>query len=53
MRAMATEAAARFQNAEEMAQALRPWLTLEGSSTAPPESSPAAFAPTIVPTSRH
>jgi serine/threonine-protein kinase len=50
MRAMATDAELRFQTAEEMAQALAPWLTETCSST-PPESSAAVYAPTMVPLS--
>jgi hypothetical protein len=49
---MATDPEARFQSAEEMAQALAPWLTLDAPSSAPPESAAAAFAPTIVPVSK-
>jgi serine/threonine-protein kinase len=49
VRAMATDPEARFQSAEEMAQALGPWLTLEAPASAPPESAAAAFAPTVVP----
>lgn len=45
---MATDANARFRTAEEMAEALLPWQSLEASST-PPESSAVAFAPTVVP----
>jgi CheY-like chemotaxis protein len=52
MRAMATDAALRFQTAEDMAQALAPWLTVDSSSSTPPESSAAVYAPTIVPSSR-
>jgi len=48
MRAMATEASARFQTAEEMAEALAPWASLEASQSTPPESSAAVYAPTIV-----
>ena len=51
-RAMATDPEARFQTAEEMAQALLPWLTLDAPASAPPESAAAAFAPTIVPVSK-
>jgi serine/threonine-protein kinase len=50
-RAMATDADVRFQTAEEMAQALGPWLTLDAPASAPPESAAAAFAPTVVPVS--
>jgi len=50
-RAMATDANLRFQTAEEMAQALAPWLAETQSST-PPESSAAVYAPTIMPPSR-
>jgi len=49
--AMATEANARFQSAEDMAQALEPWLRLDAASSAPPHSGPVAFAPTVVPRS--
>jgi serine/threonine-protein kinase len=52
MRAMATDAALRFQTAEDMAQALAPWLTVDSSSSTPPESSAAVYAPTMVPSSR-
>jgi CheY-like chemotaxis protein len=48
--AMATDANLRFQNAEEMAQALAPWLP-QSHSSAPPESSAAVYAPTIMPPS--
>jgi len=50
-RAMAVDPQSRFQSAEEMSQALKPWLSLDSAST-PPESSPAAFAPTITPHKR-
>lgn len=50
-RAMATEADARFQSAEDMAQALEPWLRPDAASSAPPHSGPVAFAPTMVPRS--
>ena len=50
-RAMATEADARFQSAEDMAQALEPWRNLDAASSPPPHSSPAAFAPTVIPRS--
>jgi CheY-like chemotaxis protein len=48
-RGMAADADARFQTAEEMAQALEPWLSVDRSASTPPESSAAAFAPTVVP----
>jgi serine/threonine-protein kinase len=48
-RAMATDPDARFQSAEEMAEALGPWLTLEAPSSTPPDSAAVAFAPTMVP----
>lgn len=51
-RAMATDPAARFQTAEDMAQALAPWLTLEAPASAPPEAAAAAFAPTMIPSSQ-
>jgi len=51
-RAMRTEPSERFQTAEEMSEALAPWLNLDAASTSPPASSPAAFAPTVVPWSR-
>jgi serine/threonine-protein kinase len=50
--AMATDPDERFQSAEEMAEALKPWLTLEAPASAPPESAAAAFAPTMVPASK-
>jgi serine/threonine-protein kinase len=50
--AMATDPDERFQTAEEMAEALKPWLTLDAPASAPPESAAAAFAPTIVPASK-
>jgi serine/threonine-protein kinase len=50
-RAMAVEPDARYQTAEEMAEALAPWLTLEAPNSAPPESAAAVYAPTIVPVS--
>ena len=50
-RGMATDPALRFQTAEAMADALKPWLSLESSGSSPPESSAAAFAPTIAPPS--
>lgn len=50
-RSMATDPDARFQTADEMAQALEPWLNYEAPASAPPESAAAAFAPTIVPLS--
>jgi CheY-like chemotaxis protein len=52
-RAMATDPDERFQTAEEMAQALQPWLKLEALGSTPPEAGAAAFAPTIVPLSTH
>lgn len=51
-RAMATDPDARFQSAEEMAEALGPWLTLDAPASAPPESAAVAFAPTVVPVSK-
>ena len=48
-RAMRTDASERFQSAEDMAEALAPWLSL---SSTPPASSAAAFAPTMGPRSR-
>jgi CheY-like chemotaxis protein len=48
-RGMAADADARFQSAEEMAQALAPWLSVDPAASTPPESSAAAFAPTVVP----
>jgi hypothetical protein len=51
MHAMATDANLRFQSAEDMAQALAPWLP-EAHSSAPPETSAAVYAPTIMPPSR-
>jgi CheY-like chemotaxis protein len=50
-RAMATDPDARFQTAEEMADALGPWQGFQVSGSAPPESDAAAFAPTVVPVS--
>jgi CheY-like chemotaxis protein len=50
-RSMARSIEQRFQSAEEMSQALAPWLSLDSNST-PPESSAAVFAPTIVPPSK-
>lgn len=50
-RGMATEADARFQSAEDMVQALEPWLSRDAASSAPPHSGPVAFAPTVVPRS--
>jgi len=50
--AMRTEPSERFQTAEEMSEALAPWLNLDAASTSPPASSPAAFAPTVVPWTR-
>jgi len=51
-RAMATEAAQRFQSAEDMAEALAPWLNADTvGSSAPPSSAAAVFAPTVVPRS--
>jgi CheY-like chemotaxis protein len=52
VRAMRTEPSERFQTAEEMIDALAPWLKLDSGSNTPPASSPAAFAPTVVPYSR-
>lgn len=52
MRAMATDANLRFQTAEEMAEALAPWVT-KASGSAPPESSAAVYAPTMVPPSKN
>jgi serine/threonine-protein kinase len=49
---MAPEADSRFQSAEEMAQALAPWLNVDRSASTPPSSSAAAFAPTVVPWGR-
>jgi CheY-like chemotaxis protein len=46
-RAMAPEPNDRYQSAEDMYEALIPWLSLDSGST-PPASSAAAFAPTIV-----
>lgn len=51
MRAMATEASLRFQTAEEMLEALAPWGT-QTTGSAPPESSAAVYAPTMVPPSK-
>jgi serine/threonine-protein kinase len=51
-RGMATEADERFQSAEEMAQALAPWLSVDPAASTPPASSAAAFAPTVVPWTR-
>jgi len=51
-RAMAIDPNASFQSAEEMTQALGPWLSLDGAGSTPPGSSAAAFAPTIAPPSR-
>ena len=51
-RAMQTEASERFQTAEEMIDALSPWLSLDSAGNAPPASSAAAFAPTLVPWTR-
>lgn len=50
-RGMATDPDQRYQSAEEMAEALTPWLTRDAPASAPPESAAAAFAPTIVPKS--
>jgi CheY-like chemotaxis protein len=50
-RAMATDAAARFQTGEDMAEALTPWLSMDSASNTPPASSAAAFAPTMMPPS--
>jgi CheY-like chemotaxis protein len=50
-RSMARDIGQRFQTAEEMSQALAPWLSVDSTST-PPESSAAVFAPTIVPPSK-
>jgi|GEM_PF-6881075 len=47
MRAMATDANLRFQTAEDMAQALAPWLP-EAHGSTPPESSAAVYAPTMM-----
>ena len=51
-RAMATDPDQRFQTAEDMAEALSPWLTLDAPVSAPRESAPVAFAPTMVPASK-
>jgi CheY-like chemotaxis protein len=51
-RAMAIDPNARFASAEEMADALGPWLTLDAPASAPAESAAVAFAPTIVPVSK-
>ncbi|HVY32035.1 MAG TPA: protein kinase [Polyangiaceae bacterium] len=51
-RAMAVDPDERFQTAEEMADALGPWLRLDAPASAPPESAAAAFAPTMVPVSK-
>lgn len=51
-RGMATAADERFQSAEEMAEALAPWLSVDPTASTPPASSAAAFAPTVVPWSR-
>lgn len=48
-RALSTEAEARFQSAEDMAEALGPWLDARAASSAPPSSGAAAFAPTVGP----
>lgn len=48
--AMSVDPAARYQTAEEMADALRPWLSFRASTELPPESSPLAYAPTVVAT---
>ena len=47
MRAMAADANLRFQTAEDMAEALTPWLHLDASSSTPPASSAAVYAPTM------
>ncbi len=51
-RAIHREADERFQSAEEMTEALLPWLGESSAGSTPPASSAAAFAPTIVPRSR-
>ncbi len=51
-RALQRDADERFQTAEEMAEALAPWLGESSAGSTPPSSSAAAFAPTIVPRSR-
>ncbi|HKY36382.1 MAG TPA: protein kinase [Polyangiaceae bacterium] len=50
-RSMARDIEQRFRTAEEMSQALAPWLSVASAST-PPESSAAVFAPTMVPPSK-
>ncbi len=50
-RSMATDPDERFQSAEEMAEALTPWLKVAAPASAPPESAAAVFAPTVVPVS--
>ncbi len=50
-RSMACDIEQRFRTAEEMSQALAPWLSVDSTST-PPESSAAVFAPTIMPPSK-
>jgi serine/threonine-protein kinase len=51
MHAMATDASLRFQTAEEMLEALGPWVS-KANGSAPPESSAAVYAPTMVPPSK-
>lgn len=50
-RGMASDPSARYQSAEEMSAALEPWLVSVGVTSSPPESSAAAFAPTMMPPS--
>lgn len=47
MRAMAANADVRFQTAEDMAEALTPWLNIDSCSSTPPESAAAVYAPTM------
>ncbi|MEP7053128.1 MAG: protein kinase [Pseudomonadota bacterium] len=50
-KAMAVKPDQRFQSAQELAEALQPWLNAGLSGAPPPESSPLAFAPTMLPPS--
>jgi hypothetical protein len=50
-RGMAVHVDARFQSAEEMAEALGSWLNVDSAAHVPPESSAMVYAPTIVPAS--
>jgi serine/threonine-protein kinase len=50
-KAMSVRPEERFQSAQDLADALQPWLHSGSMGGSPPESSPMAFAPTMLPPS--